>query len=140
MRAVTIDSDLATLFTFTPRKTPITPIQGVPCLRLPRACASTGTHAGEICFEVRELARAPWPPALLLVGRRSRRCLLGGRPQPLGGRVDLNRPPRAPLLPPPLGRYTLECHAAQPPCRWPFSSRSRASVGARRLPPPLLPP
>ena len=34
MRAVTIDSDLATLFTFTPRKPPITPIQGVeekPC-------------------------------------------------------------------------------------------------------------
>ena len=29
MRAVTIDSDLATLFTFTPRKPPITPIQGV---------------------------------------------------------------------------------------------------------------
>jgi len=29
MRAVTIDSDLATLFTFTPRKTPITPIHGV---------------------------------------------------------------------------------------------------------------
>jgi hypothetical protein len=27
MRAVTIDSDLATLFTFTPRKPPITPIQ-----------------------------------------------------------------------------------------------------------------
>ena len=26
MRAVTIDSDLATLFTFTPRKPPITPI------------------------------------------------------------------------------------------------------------------
>ena len=33
MRAVTIDSDLATLFTFTPRKPPITPIQGVPRLR-----------------------------------------------------------------------------------------------------------
>ena len=38
MRAVTIDSDLATLFTFTPRKPPITPIQGVvdyyfPCGR-----------------------------------------------------------------------------------------------------------
>ena len=30
MRAVTIDSDLATLFTFTPRKPPITPIQEVP--------------------------------------------------------------------------------------------------------------
>ena len=29
MRAVTIDSDLATLFTFTPRKPPITPMQGV---------------------------------------------------------------------------------------------------------------
>ena len=29
MRAVTIDSDLATLFTFTPRKPPITPIQEV---------------------------------------------------------------------------------------------------------------
>ena len=29
MRAVTIDSDLATLFTFTPRKPPITPIEGV---------------------------------------------------------------------------------------------------------------
>ena len=29
MRAVTIDSDLATLFTFTPRKPPITPIHGV---------------------------------------------------------------------------------------------------------------
>lgn len=29
MRAVTIDSDLATLFTFTPRKPPITPIQCV---------------------------------------------------------------------------------------------------------------
>ena len=29
MRAVTIDSDLATLFTFTPPKPPITPIQGV---------------------------------------------------------------------------------------------------------------
>ena len=28
MRAVTIDSDLATLFTFTPRKPPITPIRG----------------------------------------------------------------------------------------------------------------
>ena len=30
MRAVTIDSDLATLFTFTPRKPPITPILEVP--------------------------------------------------------------------------------------------------------------
>ena len=48
MRAVTIDSDLATLFTFTPRKTPITPIQGVPAdakwhcvqgaFRIPRPC------------------------------------------------------------------------------------------------------
>ena len=28
MRAVTIDSDLATLFTFTPGKPPITPIEG----------------------------------------------------------------------------------------------------------------
>ena len=33
MRAVTIDSDLATLFTFTPRKPPITPIQEVLRLR-----------------------------------------------------------------------------------------------------------
>jgi len=30
MRAVTIDSDLATLFTFTRGKPPITPIQEVP--------------------------------------------------------------------------------------------------------------
>ena len=57
MRAVTIDSDLATLFTFTPRKPPITPIQGVGghqilaafshhTARQGRGLARTGTHTG----------------------------------------------------------------------------------------------
>ena len=63
MRAVTIDSDLATLFTFTPPKPPITPIQGVrhPAQKdlevgevdilWPRWVASMGvTRATEACF------------------------------------------------------------------------------------------
>ena len=43
MRAVTIDSDLATLFTFTPRKPPITPIQEVVCERRERLARLSDT-------------------------------------------------------------------------------------------------
>ena len=50
MRAVTIDSDLATLFTFTPRKPPITPIQGVPGMAQEEPLyAYTLGLAGAIC-------------------------------------------------------------------------------------------
>ena len=42
MRAVTIDSDLATLFTFTPGKARITPIQGVALAHSDQGCALVG--------------------------------------------------------------------------------------------------
>ena len=51
MRAVTIDSDLATLFTFTPRKPPKTPIQEVEASaakkRLPRNEDPLSSHAAD---------------------------------------------------------------------------------------------
>ena len=49
MRAVTIDSDLATLFTFTSRKPRITPIQEVQVRRLNDFRPAAG-RAGRGCF------------------------------------------------------------------------------------------
>ena len=52
MRAVTIDSDLATLFTFTPRKPPITPIQGVVREGM---CQPPRANRRSLCFAFKEI-------------------------------------------------------------------------------------
>ena len=92
MRAVTIDSDLATLFTFTPRKPPITPIQEVlECRKRRTSCfphmalaprsvgAASGTDAGRCLAGSLGAARLPTRRRAAMA-QPQRLPLLGSRP------------------------------------------------------------